>query len=434
MGAGSEGGDVGDPLDADAADALGADLHGGEAEVAGGEGFVAAGRVAEVAGEPRGDGFAGLPLEGPAGLGLEFAHGEGAADDDGKRGAVVDRAGAEVEFVADIADDFLEHVFEGHDASEVFFGVEDDGEVTAAGAEFFDHDRKFGRELERSDRTDEGLEGGVGAEEGELPEPFADEEEAANFVHAAGADGETAVTADLRGAKIFGDGFVEPEGDDLIAGEHDLLRRGFADAQRLDHEFVNECVARVGVAGAAENVFKLIGAEGMVALGGRSEAGPAEETVGDAIEQPDERKKDVVENEEWGGDPEGDGLGALDGEGLGGEFAENNVEKGDDGKRDREGDRRDGGGIAEAPAREEWLDAVGDVGFADPAQTEAGEGDAELGGREGGVEVLGGLKGEFYAPAPGLLQRAELADADLDEGKLGGTTVYRPFGTTAADD
>ena len=65
MGVGSERGDVGDTLDADAADALGADLHGGEAEVAGGEGFVAAGRVAEVAGEPRGDGFAGLPLEGP---------------------------------------------------------------------------------------------------------------------------------------------------------------------------------------------------------------------------------------------------------------------------------------------------------------------------------------------------------------------------------
>ena len=63
---------------------------------------------------------------------------------------------------------------------------------------------------------------------------------------------------------------------------------------------------------------------------------------------------------------------------------------------------------------------MGDVGFADPAQTEAGEGDAELGGREGGVEVLGGLKGEFYAPAAGLLERAELADADLHEGEFGG--------------
>ena len=162
-----------------------------------------------------------------------------------------------------------------------------------------------------------------------MPRPLADEEEAANFVHAAGTDGETAVTADLRGAKIFGDGFVEPEGDDLVAGEHDLLRSGFADAQRLDHEFVDEGVAGVDVAGLAENVFKFFGAEGVFAFGGGAEADPAKEAIGGFVEQPDERVEGKIENHQGSGGPEGDGLGALDGEHLGALFAEDDVKKRD---------------------------------------------------------------------------------------------------------
>ena len=55
-----------------------------------------------------------------------------------------------------------------------------------------------------------------------------------------------------------------------------------------------------------------------------------------AVQDPNEREQQIVKAEERGGDPEGDALGALDGEGFGGEFAENDVEKGDDGKGDRE--------------------------------------------------------------------------------------------------
>jgi hypothetical protein len=147
------------------------------------------------------------------------------------------------------------------------------------------------------------------------------------------------------------------------------------------------------------------------------------------LSDPDEGEEEVVENEERGGDPEGDAFGALDGEGLGGEFAKNNVEKGDDGKRDGEGDRGDGGGIAEAPLCEKRPDAVGDVGLADPTEAETGERDAELGGGEGGVEVFGGFESELHAPAAGLGEGAELADADFDEGEFGGDekSVGVPF-------
>jgi hypothetical protein len=55
---------------------------------------------------------------------------------------------------------------------------------------------------------------------------------------------------------------------------------GLPDAQGLHHELVDEGVARMRVAGVAEDVFEFLGAEGVVALARGPEAGPAEEKVG----------------------------------------------------------------------------------------------------------------------------------------------------------
>ena len=80
-------------------------------------------------------------------------------------------------------------------------------------------------------------------------------------------------------------------------------------------------------------------------------------------------------------------------------------------------DRR---GIGDAPTREERRDSVGDEGFTDPAEAEAGKRDAELGGGERGGEAVEGHEGELHAPAAGIGEGAELAGADLDEGEFGG--------------
>ena len=52
------------------------------------------------------------------------------------------------------------------------------------------------------------------------------------------------------------------------------------------------------VAGLAENVLELLGAEGMFTFAGRFEAAPAKNEIGRAVEQPDEWKKDPVENDQ----------------------------------------------------------------------------------------------------------------------------------------
>src|SRR5690606_11290872 len=110
---------------------------------------------------------------------------------------LVDGAALDVEFVANVAHDFLEHVLEGDDAGELLLGVQHDGEMAAREAEFLNHRVERSRELELHDGTDQRLEGRVGAEQADLPEPFADEEQAANVVERTGANRETAVAADL---------------------------------------------------------------------------------------------------------------------------------------------------------------------------------------------------------------------------------------------
>ena len=65
-------------------------------------------------------------------------------------------------------------------------------------------------------------------------------------------------------------------------------------AQSADHHFVDEGIARVGVAGATEDVFQLFRAQGVFGLAGRRQTAPTEEAIGRAVEQPDERKGQPV--------------------------------------------------------------------------------------------------------------------------------------------
>ena len=122
------------------------------------------------------------------------------------------------------------------------------------------------------------------------------------------------------------------------------------------------------------------------------------------------------------GDGDGDLFGLAEGEGFGDELAEQDVEIGDQGEAQHDGDDGDQvgveGGVGDGlePASKE----AGDDGFADPAEGEAAEGDAELDGGEKVVEVL--LEAADGARSEDVLGD-ELLDAgfaDADQGELGG--------------
>ena len=63
---------------------------------------------------------------------------------------------------------------------------------------------------------------------------------------------------------------------------------------------------------------------------------------------------------------------------------------------------------------------MGDKGFAHPAEAEAGQRDAELGGRQGGIEFLGGRQGKLDPPTTRFGHGLELAGAHFDQRELGG--------------
>ncbi len=58
--------------------------------------------------------------------------------------------------------------------------------------------------------------------------------------------------------------------------------------------------------------------------------------------------------------------------------------------------------------------------FGQPAQTEAGHGDAQLGGAEVGGEILQDVPGQPRAAVPRHDQRLQLRVAQFDEGEFGG--------------
>ena len=82
---------------------------------------------------------------------------------------------------------------------------------------------------------------------------------------------------------------------------------------------------------------------------------------------------------------ERDALGVLERDPLRGELARDHVESGDDGERERDAER------VRAYGPKDRLEQPGQRRLPDPAQRETGDGDAELAGRDVGVEVLDGV-------------------------------------------
>ncbi len=159
------------------------------------------------------------------------------------------------------------------------------------------------------------------------------------------------------------------------------------------------------------------------AFAGERGAEEAEDEGGGGVHHADEGAGDADEDVHGAGDGEGDAFGALEGEGFGDEFAEQELEVGDDGEGDDDGEgvgvddgvrRKDG--EQRAASVEEHL---GDGGFAQPAEGERGEGDAELDGGEEVVDVVLEVEGGAGAGTAEGEQLLHARLAHADEGEFG---------------
>jgi hypothetical protein len=244
---------------------------------------------------------------------------------------------------------------------------------------------------------------------------------AAGFV----VDGNAGVEAlDDLGAGRF-DGQIRRQGKNLLARGHDL-----ADGHIIQFEgAVNERLLKAGqyahAAGGGGDQLEFLGRVDLGALGhGNVEA--AQDDGGRALEEAHGGAGQGHEEEHGRRHGDGEGLGAAQGERLGHQFADHHVEVGDDGEADDDGG--DGGHVGIGMGMGRGLGQSGDPAekdgggqrFADPAQSQRAERDAELHGGEKVVQIAlqaangarsGDLGGEHLLDA---------GVADGDQGELGG--------------
>jgi len=408
------------PEDADAAQAARGDFLGDDDEIANLLGGATNGRARPVRETPFFDSIGGVPGKRPAGFAGEIAQRQVGVNENHVFAAGKDRSFFDVEFVADVADEFFEDVFEADDAEHLVFGVDDDGEVAAGFLEKLEHGRQARVGGEGEDGPEDVGEFHLVAEGVVLPEHFFDVRDADNFFEGGAANWKAAVAGGLGSFEIGRQGLVAPEDADFGFRQHDFFGGGFFEAKGFEHEPVDQFVGGMDVPGMGEDVLEFVGCEGVFAFAGGLDAGKAEHPVGGAVEHPDDRPEQVVEHDQSRRGPEGHGAGALDGEGFRREFAHDDVEKRDDEKRGDVRDGFDGVLVANADGVQWRVKPPGEERFSEPAESEAGEGDAELRRREIGVEVFGDVDGQADAPVAGLEHRPQLRGADFDDGKLSG--------------
>ena len=210
---------------------------------------------------------------------------------------------------------------------------------------------------------------------------------------------------------------LEVEADHVRARRHDLadveVREVEDVVDKVDLRVVDEALA---VALLHEQAYLFLGV-GVVALRSRVEAHAVCHPVGYVVEQPDERVHDAVEDEHRQGHAQHDLLDVLDGHRLRRQFAEHDVQARDDGEGERQCNRV-ADDIIESDGVRDRQDQRRDGRFADPAEAERGERDAELCHGKRCVKVVGQLLGVLRLTAALLDERLETRGAYLDAGKL----------------
>ncbi len=217
------------------------------------------------------------------------------------------------------------------------------------------------------------------------------------------------------------EGHVGGEGEDVAAGGHDLAHGDVVELDGAVDDLFLKDGQQAHAAGRGGDELQFFGrVDGAFAAQWGAEE--VEHDGRGGVHQLHDGAGDADEDVHGPGDGEGDAFGALEGEGFGDEFAEEDFEVGDE----REGDDdRDGVGVEDGVGwkrvervRGESEDDLGDGGFADPAEGETGDGDAEL---DCGEELVDGVL-EFEGGAgAGTAEGDELLDAglaDADEGEL----------------
>ena len=321
-----------------------------------------------------------------------------------------------VELVLDLADDLLDHVLQRDHAAHPAVLVEDGRQVDLLGEHAVEqpvegqglrHEGEVpGHALERFE--------GLGAAEQVLDVDHADDP-----VERAVAQGEAGVAALPRDLEVGLERLLGVEIDHVGPRHHDLPRHAVGELEDVVQQLAL-AFRQAGRVPRGEQAAQLLLVLGQLPFGHRLDADHLEDRVGAVVEHPDRRVGRLVEALHGHGNPQGGVLGLADGERLRRQLAEHDVQNRDG--HERHGQRH---GVDQArpgagDQADHRLDDPDERRFADPAQGQARQGDAELGGREVGVQVLDHVPGDPPAPQARRGVGVELGRPHLDQGELGG--------------
>ena len=241
---------------------------------------------------------------------------------------------------------------------------------------------------------------------------------AAGFV----VDGDAGALAfNDAGAGIFHK-HVGGQREDLLARGHDLANGNFVQLQGAVNERLLEFGQQAHAAGGGGDELQFFRRMDGGALR-HLDVEAAQDDGGRALEEAHRRTDHGHEDQHGRGHGHGESLGAAQRQGLGDQLPDQDVEVGDEGKAEGDGDDvgiEQGVGLGERQKAEPAEEDSGGERLAEPAKGQRAEGDAELDGGEKVVQVP--LQAENGAGS-GNAGGEHLLDACVangDQGELGG--------------
>src|SRR5713101_6416182 len=237
-------------------------------------------------------------------------------------------------------------------------------------------------------------------------------------------------TAKDRDARALGGG---EEGHDVVEGgfdgksvhirtrDHDFADLELAEFDGAENKFFFAGSEETLFAGLLDLDLQFLRGVGEAVAGVRADAEGLDDGAGDAVEQIDGPAKGLEEPPEGPGDEKGDAFGLREADAFGDEFAEDNVNGAEEDEGEGESDGVHEEEHADAAFRgHDVLNEFGEGGFAERAESQAGEGDTELHARDDAVEIAEERFHDFCLGVALDDQLADAREADSDKRKFNG--------------
>src|SRR5262249_24736836 len=292
-------------------------------------------------------------------------------------------------FVLNLADDLFEYVFERQNALDATVFVNDYGQMNAAVLQTLQDVAKPRRVGNENRLAHDFFQFEFALFEQERHDVLA-VQHPNNLVEISAVNGQARIARHLKLAHDFFKTGALLQRHDLGARDHNLARGQVGEFKDVvDHLplFLLQLARLMAEIDQAPEFFFRV--NGVMT---RSEINPEELEKLDArnIDHPDERFESLVEKLHPASRSHRNGFGLLDRQRLRRVFAQNQVQIGDHGQRNGDGYRmRDQRRRSRRKKiQQDRLEQASESGFADRAEGEAGDGDAELAGGEHGVETI----------------------------------------------